>query len=133
RPHACGGSPRPSEDPTRTGAPSRLKCNDNVRTDQATFGYLSSAHNARDQLRVETGAHLARPLSGRCGAEPRQQGACPADPSAASRCWTAPARLSKSPSSSCEAPSVSSAGRIRSSGLAEKSDDPSIAALSPRT
>src|SRR2546426_2762074 len=47
------------------------------------------APNARDQLRVETGAHLARPLSGRCGAEPRQQGACPADPSAASRCYAA--------------------------------------------
>src|SRR5437667_1515622 len=46
--------------------------------------------NARDQLRGETGAHLARPLSGRCGAEPRQQGACPADPSAASHCSAAP-------------------------------------------
>src|SRR5437773_1228252 len=44
--------------------------------------------NARDQLRGETGAHLARPLSRRCGAEPRQQGACPADPSAASRSYT---------------------------------------------
>src|SRR2546425_8786617 len=42
--------------------------------------------NARDQLRGETGAHLAPDLSRRCGAEPRQQGACPADPSAASRC-----------------------------------------------
>src|SRR5437867_7613060 len=51
--------------------------------------------NARDQLRGETGARLARPLSRRCGPE-RQQGACPAGPSAASRCWTAstcPARV----------------------------------------
>src|SRR5207247_1951715 len=56
-------------------------------------GFLVSAcsvpPNARDQLRDETGAHLARPLSGRCGAEPGQQGACPAGPSAASRCWAA--------------------------------------------